>query len=84
MKSNIGVLLEIWQRCCLQHYNIKNPSRQYEEKSAFQTNTTALFQRPKQTKINKEHLRLVISTIRVGMVAKADDEILSLKYYKNI
>lgn len=52
----------------------------YEEQYAFQKVAIELHKQPKKTK--KEHIRLVISSIRVGVVTKTDDEIYVLNTVK--
>ena len=52
----------------------------YEEQYAFQKVAIELHKQPKKTK--KEHIRLVISSIRVGVVTKTDDEIYVLNTIK--
>ena len=49
--------------------NKKCPHDDNEEKTTFQTNTTELYKQLKQ-QTKKENLRLVISSIMVGVVAK--------------
>ena len=50
-----------------------------ERKSAFQTIAIELY---KQTR--KEHLRLIVKCIRVGVAAKTDDEVYVLKEHSQV
>ena len=54
-----------------------------EGKFSFQTITIELYKQPKRNK-QKEHLRLVISSVRVGVVPKTDDEVYVLSTIKYI
>ena len=53
-----------------------------EGKPAFQTFMIELHKQAKISKQNKQHLRLIISSIRVGVVAKTDDEVYVLSTIK--
>ena len=52
-----------------------------ERQSVFQTIMIELYKQPKNTN-TKEHLGLVISSIRVGVVAKTDDGVYILNTIK--
>ena len=74
VRYNKSPLLEILRRRHLQHKNIKSSHDDIKEKSAFQTIAIELYKQPKET--NRNYFsRLVISSIRVGVVAKTDDEV---------
>ena len=73
VKYNKGRLLQIWRRC----YSIKIQKTTHSDikgKSAFQTIAIELYKQPKETNRNS-FSRLVISSVRVDVVAKTDDEV---------
>ena len=75
MKYNKSSLLEILRRCYLQH------DGDIKGKHAFQTIAIEFYKQPQET--NRNYFsRLVISSIRVDVVAKTDDEVYVLSYIK--
>ena len=62
--------------------NKKKLPRRYEEKSAFQTIMTELYKQPKSKTTKKEHIRLVMLSIEVDVIAKIADEIYVLRIIK--